>query len=137
LSQCLRRYAHTCPDGDHDGRITRRYLFICLQPVKSILGTRGSSGATLSQKVSAEAHVTCGGPELPPSREAGAGAAGARSGPGVAPSREVRVRATGEHGSPGAAPQPGGESCCLDLMFVCEGTRSSWYRQIVRKRFKI
>jgi hypothetical protein len=51
----------TCPDGDHDGRVTRGYLFICLQPAELILETRGSSGAALSQKVGAGAQVTRGG----------------------------------------------------------------------------
>jgi hypothetical protein len=47
------------------------YLFICLQPAESVLGTRGSSGAALRQKVGAGAHVTHGGPEIAPSRDRG------------------------------------------------------------------
>jgi hypothetical protein len=66
----------TRPDGDHDGRVTRGYLFNCLQLVEPFLGTRDSSGAALSQKVGAGAQVTCGGLEAAPSREAGAGAVG-------------------------------------------------------------
>jgi hypothetical protein len=76
------------PDGDHDGRVVRGYLFNCLQPTKPVLGTRDSSGAILSQKVGAGAQVTRGGPGTALSREAGAGAAGARGGPGAVPSRE-------------------------------------------------
>jgi hypothetical protein len=76
----------------------------CLQPVEPVLGTRGSFGATLSQKVGAGAQVTCGGPGATPGWEAGAGAAGARGGPGAAPSREAGAEAAGTHGSPGAAP---------------------------------
>jgi hypothetical protein len=56
------------------------YLF-CLQPVELVLGIRGSSGATLSQKVDAGAQVTCGGPGAAPGREVGVGATGARGGP--------------------------------------------------------
>jgi hypothetical protein len=61
----------------------------CLQPVEPVLGTRGGSGAALSQKVGAGAQVTCGGPGAAPSREAGAGAAGTRGSPGAAPNREA------------------------------------------------
>jgi hypothetical protein len=52
----------TRPDGDHDDRVTRGYLFICLQPVEPVLGIRDSSGAALRHKVGAEAQVTRGGP---------------------------------------------------------------------------
>jgi hypothetical protein len=92
------------PDGDHDGRVARGYLFICLQPAEPILGTRGSSGAALRQKVGARAQVTRDGPGAAPGREAGAGAARARGGLGAAPSREAGAKATGTRGSPGAAP---------------------------------
>jgi hypothetical protein len=50
-----------------------------------VLGTHGSSGAALSQKVGAGTQVTCGGLEAAPSREAGARAVVARGGPGAAP----------------------------------------------------
>jgi hypothetical protein len=69
-------------------------LFICLQPAEPILGTRGSSGAALSQKVGAGAQVIRGGPGVAPSREAGAGAMGIRDGPGAAPSQEAGAGAT-------------------------------------------
>jgi hypothetical protein len=75
-------------------------LLIYLQPVKPILETRGSFRATLSQKVSAGAHMTCGGPRAAPSREAGAGAVGARSCPEPGGGSQSR----GKHGSLGAAP---------------------------------
>jgi hypothetical protein len=53
------------PDGDHDGWVTRGYLFICLHPAEPVLETCDSSGAALSQKVGARAQVIRGGPELP------------------------------------------------------------------------
>jgi hypothetical protein len=81
----------TCPDGDHDGRVARGYLFNCLQHAEPVLRIRGSSRATLSQKVGVGAQVTRGGPGAAPSREAGAGAAGACGDPRAAPSREVRA----------------------------------------------
>jgi hypothetical protein len=59
----------TRPDGDHDDRVTRGYLFIYLQPVEPVLGTRGSSGAALRHKVGAGAQVTCGGPGAALGRE--------------------------------------------------------------------
>jgi hypothetical protein len=60
-----------------------------LQPVEPMLGIRGSSGATLSQKVGVGAQVTCGGPGAALCREAGIGAAGTRGSPGAAPSRKA------------------------------------------------
>jgi hypothetical protein len=66
-------------------------LFICLQPAEPVLGTCGSSGAVVSQKVGAGAQVIRGGPEAALSREAGAGAVGTRDGPGTAPSRVARA----------------------------------------------
>jgi hypothetical protein len=93
----------THPDGDQDGRVTRGYLFICLQPLKPALGTRGSSGAALSQKVASGAPVTHGGPEAASGREVGAGAAGARASSGAALSQKVGAKATGKCGSLGAA----------------------------------
>jgi hypothetical protein len=54
------------PSGDHDGRVTRGYLFICLQLAKPVLRTRGSFGAALSQKVGVGSQVTRGGPEATP-----------------------------------------------------------------------
>jgi hypothetical protein len=92
-----------CPDGDHDGRVTRGYLFNCLQPAEPILGTRGSSGAALSQKVGAGAQVTNGGPVSTPTQEVGAGVVGARGGLGAASSREAGTGAIGICGSPRAA----------------------------------
>jgi hypothetical protein len=74
-----------CPDGDHDGRVVRGYLINCLQPAEPVLGTRGSSGAALSQKVCAGAQVTCGGPRASLSQEAGVGAVRAHGGPGAVP----------------------------------------------------
>jgi hypothetical protein len=47
------------------------YLFNYLQPAEPVLGTRGSSGVVLSQKVGAGAEVTRGGPGATPSQEAG------------------------------------------------------------------
>jgi hypothetical protein len=55
------------PNGDHDGQVARGYLFICLQPAEPVLGTRGSSGVALSQKVGAGAQVIRGGPGAAPS----------------------------------------------------------------------
>jgi hypothetical protein len=92
------------PDGDHDGWVTNGYLFNCLQHAQPFLGTRGSFGAALSQKVGAGAQVTRGGPEAALSRGAGAETVGTCGGPGAAPSREVGARAVGMHGSPGATP---------------------------------
>jgi hypothetical protein len=64
-------------------------LFNCLQPAEPVLGTRGISGAALSQKVGAGAHVTRGGPGATLSQVAGAEAIGARGGPRAASSREA------------------------------------------------
>jgi hypothetical protein len=91
-----------CPDGDHDGRVTRGYLFNCLQLVEPVLGTRGSFGATLSQKAGAGARMTRDHPRAAPSWETGAGATGTCGGPGAALSREVGARVMGTRGSPGA-----------------------------------
>jgi hypothetical protein len=44
-------------------------LFIYLQPVEPVLGTRGSSGAALRHKVGAVAQVTRGGPGAALGRE--------------------------------------------------------------------
>jgi hypothetical protein len=74
------------PDGDHDDRVTRGYLFICLQLVELVLGTCVSFRAALSQKLGAGAQATRGGLRAAPSQEAGAGATGTRSGPGATPS---------------------------------------------------
>jgi hypothetical protein len=142
VALCLERYAHTCPDGDHDGQVARGYLFNCLQPVEPILGTRGSSRTALSQKLGAGAQATRSGPKAALSHEAGAGAAeardgpellqagrlepGTRGGPGAAPSREAGTGASGHVGT---------HAClilCLDLELVCGGTRSSGYRQFLR-----
>jgi hypothetical protein len=92
------------PKGDHDGRVAKGYLFICLQPTEPVFGTCGSSGATMSQVVGAGAQVTRGGPRAALGREAGARIAGARGGPGAAPSQEAGARAAGTRGSPRAAP---------------------------------
>jgi hypothetical protein len=100
----LGRYVCTRPDRDHDGRVARGYVFICLQPVEPVLGTRDSSGAALSQKVVAGAQVTHDSPGAASGREAGAGATGARDGPGAASSREAGAGVAGIRGSPGAAP---------------------------------
>jgi hypothetical protein len=105
VALCLERYAHTCPDGDHDGQVARGYLFNCLQPAEPILGTRGSSGAALSQKLGAGAQATRSGPKAALSHEAGAGAAEARDGPGAAPSQEAGTRDTWR---PQSCPKPGG-----------------------------
>jgi hypothetical protein len=91
-------------DGDHDDRVARGYLFICLQPAEPVLGTRGSSGAALSQMVGAEAQVIRGGPRAAPSQKARAGAVRIHGGPRVVPNRKVRARAIWTHGGPGAAP---------------------------------
>jgi hypothetical protein len=70
---------------------TGGYLFICLRPTEPVLRTRGSSGATLRQKVGAGAQVTGGGPGGTPNREAGAGATRTRGSLRAAPSREAGV----------------------------------------------
>jgi hypothetical protein len=114
-------------DGGHNGWVVRGYLFNCLQPLEPVLGTRGSTGAALSQNVGARAQVTCGDPGAALSLEAGAGAMGARGGPGAAPTREVGARAAGTHGSPQL--RGGSQSRCLDLKLVHVGTRSSGYGQ--------
>jgi hypothetical protein len=79
------------PNGDHDGRATRGYLFNCLQLVELIHGTRGSFRAALSQKAGAGAQATHGGPGAAPSRETGARDAGTRGGLG-ARKREPELR---------------------------------------------
>jgi hypothetical protein len=94
----------TCPDGDHDDRVVRGYLFICLQPAEPVLRTRGSSRAALSQKEGTGTQVTCGGPGAALGWKAGARATGAHGGPGAAPSRVAGAGAVGTRGSPGAAP---------------------------------
>jgi hypothetical protein len=76
-------------DGDHDGRVGRGYLFICLQPAEPVLGARGSSGAALNQKVGAGAQVTCGVPGAAPGRVAGAEVTGTYGSPRAASSREA------------------------------------------------
>jgi hypothetical protein len=94
----------TCPDGDHDGQVARGYLFICLRPAESVLGTHDSSRATMSQTVGAGAQVARDSPGATSGREAGARAAGARGGPGAAPSQEAGAGAARTRDSPGAAP---------------------------------
>jgi hypothetical protein len=74
---------------EHDGRVAREYLFICLRPAEPVLRMCGNFGATLSQKVGAGAQVTRGGPEAAPSREVGAGAVGTRGSPVAVPSRDT------------------------------------------------
>jgi hypothetical protein len=103
LSRSVLEDTRACPNEDYDGRVIRGYLFNCLQPAEPILGTRGSSGATLNQKVGAGGKATHGGHGAALSQEAGAGAAGARGGPGAAPSRETGIGDTGTCGGPGAA----------------------------------
>jgi hypothetical protein len=92
----------TRPNEDHDGRVTRGYLFNCLQLVDPTHGTRGSSVTALNQKAGAEAQATRGAPEAAPSREAGAGAMGTRDAPGAALSREAGAGAVGRRGGSGA-----------------------------------
>jgi hypothetical protein len=94
----------TCPDRDHDGQVTRGYLFNCLQLVELVLGTCGSFRAALGQKTGVGAQATRGDPGAAPSREAGAGATGTRGGPGATLSREVGAGAARTRGGPGAAP---------------------------------
>jgi hypothetical protein len=84
----------------------------------------------MSQMVGTGAQVSRGGPGAAPGREVGVGAAGARGSPGAVLSREAGARATGTCGSPRATLDSGGGSRCLDLMLICEGTRSSGYRQL-------
>jgi hypothetical protein len=91
------------PDEDHDGRVTREYLFNCLQLVEPVHGTRGSSGAALDQKTGAGAHAIHDGPGAALSRETRARAAGTCGGPGAASSRETGAEAIGTRGAPGAA----------------------------------
>jgi hypothetical protein len=121
----------TCPNGDHDGRVTQGYLFNCLQHAEPFLETRGTAGAVLSQKVGVGAQVTRGDPRAAPSRGAATGAAGTHGSPGAAPSREAGAVTVGIRGSPGVNPRPGGRSRshCLDLKLVCgvpdtQGTNS-------------
>jgi hypothetical protein len=77
---------------------------ICLRSAETVLRSRGSFGAVVSQMVGAEAQVTRGGPGATPGREAGARAVGARGGPGAASNREAGAGATGTRGSPEAVP---------------------------------
>jgi hypothetical protein len=77
-------------------------LFNYLQPAEPVLGTRESSGATLSQKVGVGAQVTYDDAGAASSRETGA--AEARDGPGAASSREAGAGAVGIRGGLGAAP---------------------------------
>jgi hypothetical protein len=90
--------------GDHDGQVTRGYLFNCLQPAQPFLGTRGSCRAALGQKVGAGAQVTRSGPGAAPSQGTGAEAVGTRGSPGAALSQEVGARAVGTRGSPRVTP---------------------------------
>jgi hypothetical protein len=107
------------PDGDHDGRVTRGYLFNCLQPAEPILETHGSSGVALSQKVGAGAQVTNSGPVSALTREAGAGVVGTHGGLGAALSQEAGAGAVGICGSPGAAlsweAEPRGHVVALEI----------------------
>jgi hypothetical protein len=124
------------PDEDHDGLVTREYLFNCLDLVDPIHGTCGSSRAALSQKAGAGAQATCGGPGATLSREAGAGVVGTHGGP--------RAALSGSHGDtrrPRRYPESRGghqsredmwwpwsrPAFCLDLEHVHEGTWSSGY----------
>jgi hypothetical protein len=93
----------TRPDGDRDGRVTRGYLFNCLQLVEPVLGTRCSFGVALTQKVGVVAQAMHGGSRAALNREAGAKAMGVHGGPGAAPSREAGARAAGASDGPGAA----------------------------------
>jgi hypothetical protein len=99
------------------------YLFNCLHLVEPVLGTRGSFGAALSQKVGAGAQATCGGPGAVLSREAGAGATRTRGGPRATPSWEVGAGALGHTTTRAHL------VFCLDLELARGGTRSSGYRQ--------
>jgi hypothetical protein len=62
------------------------------------------AGAALSREALAGAAGARGGRGAAPSREAGAGATGTRGGPGAAPSREAGTGAVGTRGGPGVAP---------------------------------
>jgi hypothetical protein len=84
LSRSALEDMRTRPDRVHDGRVALGYLFNCLQRKESFLGTRGNSGAALSQYVGAGAQVTRGGPRAAPSRGTGAGATETRDGPETA-----------------------------------------------------
>jgi hypothetical protein len=75
-----------------------------LQLTEHILRTRSSFRATLSQKVSAGAQVTCDSTGAAPGREAGASAAGTHDDPGAAPSREAGAGAVGICGNPELPP---------------------------------
>jgi hypothetical protein len=77
-------------------------LFICLQLTEPVIGTRGSSGAAISQMVGAGAQVTRDGPGVISDREAGARAVGTRGRPEAAGSAGAGV--AGTRGNPGAAP---------------------------------
>jgi hypothetical protein len=134
----------TCPDEDHDGWVNREYLFNCLQLVKPVHGTRGSSGATLSQKAGAGAQVTRGSPIAALSREAGAEATRTRDGPEAAPSQKAGARAMGTRDAPeaalnreadaGAAVTRDGPGAVLPFVLTWSlygGTWSSGYRHIL------
>jgi hypothetical protein len=77
-------------------------LFNCLQLLEPVHGTRGSSGAALSQKSGARAQATCGTPGADLSRETGAGAAGTCGTPRAALSWETGAGAQVTHGASGA-----------------------------------
>jgi hypothetical protein len=128
---------------DHDGRVTREYLFNCLQLVQPVYGTRGSSGAALSQKAGAGAQATRGGPGAALSQEAGAGALGDTWWPRSCPELGGGSQSHRDVWRPQSCPESvGGHrrrgdtrrpwSCpafCFDLELVRGGTRSSGYRQ--------
>jgi hypothetical protein len=73
------------------------YLF-ALRLAESVLRTRSSSGAAMSQMVGAGGQVSHGGPRAVPGQEAGAETTGAR------PSQEAGARATETRDSPEATP---------------------------------
>jgi hypothetical protein len=79
------------------------YLF-ALRPAESVLRTRSSSGAAMSQMVGAGGQVSHGGPRAVPGQEAGAETTGARGGRGAVPSQEAGAGATETRDSPEATP---------------------------------
>jgi hypothetical protein len=142
VAWCLGRYARTHPDGDHDGRVDRGYMFNCLQPTEPVLGTRDSFGAVLSQKwvLEPRRHTTApkllrvgrrepepqghvAAPELPQVRRRDPESRGHVAAPELSQAGSVGI---------GAVVHVGMRVhlvFCLDLEFVYGDTRFSEYRQ--------
>jgi hypothetical protein len=77
------------PDGDHDGRVARGYLFILLAACGARVRDTWQLWSCLEPEGGCRSHGARGGLGATPSREAGAEGAGTRGCLGAAPSREA------------------------------------------------